>query len=144
MIYCYYYLLQQLLLCSSPVSSETHLNQMFCSGTSVSSTVSNASTHANRMSPQMHPHADDPPSLPRDLVPHQRNLPSMLQHTQQMNTHAQIERLRIRLEQARHANKHWPSVRSQDQVCLIERQIRQINNQVALVDKSDDNVYTIR
>ena len=144
MIYCYSCLLLQLLWRSSPVSSETHLNQMFCSLTSVNWTASHASTHANRMSSQMHPHADDPPSLPSMLVSHQRHLQSNFQHQQQMNTHTQIERLRVRLEQARHANKHWPSVRSQDQVCLIERQIRQINNQVALVDKSDDNVYTIR
>ena len=57
--------------------------------------------------------------------------------------HIMIERLVRRLEQAKHANQHWPSVRSQDQVCLIERQIRNLNNPVALLKKSDDNVYTI-
>lgn len=82
MIYCYYYLLQQFLLCSLLVSSETLSDQTFCSEMSMTSMLSNGEVRADRMPHEMHPHATDSPSLPRDLVPLERNLPSNLQHQQ--------------------------------------------------------------
>ena len=47
-------------------------------------------------------------------------------------TQTQIERLIRRLEHARHANRQWPSMKNQDQICLIEQQIRKIRKGVAL------------
>ena len=150
MIYCYYYLLQQFLLCSLSVSSETLSNQMFCSLTSVSRMVSNASTHADRMPYQMYPHADNSPSLPRDLVPCERNRPSNFQHTQSMTItdpaeqittraawHAWFDqrraRLQTRLKQAEQAEWNWPCTRRRCEIMRIEHEIKQLGEEEFVV-----------
>jgi hypothetical protein len=144
----YYYCLSCAFLWFSPsVSSETVVDQTCCSLTSANLQVNNVQTHTNRMPHQMYTHADDQTSLPRDLVSHQRHHTSHLQHESSMitrRTHNNLQQLHHRLTQAKHALHMWPSSRTQDQVCLIERQIRQLDNPVALLRKSDDNVYTIR